>query len=484
MKSAVLVSLVLFSLALIPNTMTAAGNTGPTVTVRSPKEGSSGQSPVPFHASATSPSCSKGIAAIRIYTAPGVSAYNVKSDQLDAFIPLVPGSYNAVVQAWDNCGQVGKTAVNLTVAADTGTHHYLYVVEGTGISGWKFNTATGAISPTGQGLVPAHTDPYRAASDQAGTHLYVANVTSNDVSAYTIDRSNGYLTEAPGSPYGVGRTATAVAVHPSGNFVYVTQDNDAPGDGIAVFSLNPDGSLATVPGSPFATQINPVSLLVDSSGKYLYAADSAFDGYVDAFSINPVTGGLTPLAGSPFLVSPVAGCAASFPSDIAEDVAGHHLYTSDSFDNAISGYSITPDTGVLTQVPGSPFPNYPCIDPMVAFNPDTLTVIPSGKFLYAANGVAQTISSYSVDHSSGSLTFLNETPACFNGVYIGPILRSDPSNPLLYTMGVSGKNCGGSQAIVGFRVDPTSGSLTAVKGSPTVDWNPAGAVSGAIVIVP
>jgi 6-phosphogluconolactonase (cycloisomerase 2 family) len=456
----------------------------PIVKVVSPKPGETSDSPVAFSAIASSSSCAKGISAIRIYTAPNVSAYTVNGDKLETSLTLAPGTYGTVIQAWDNCGEVGKTAVNITVTGDSASNHFLYVMEGNGVSGWKIDASTGVVSATGQAVVAAHVNPYRAASDANGTHLYVANSGSNDVSAYTINRANGYLSPSPGSPYAVGRTATAVAVHPSGKFVYVTRDNDAAGDGVAAFSVSANGSLAVVPGSPFSTQINPASLVVDSTGKYLYVADSSYAGYIDAFSINDVNGALTPLPGSPYQLTSPNGCSGSFPSDIVQDVAGSHLYTADSFDNAISGYAIASSAGTLTQVPGSAFPDYACTDPMVAFNPDTITVLPSGKFLYASNGGTSTISIYSLQNGTGALGFVKETPKCFNGTSSGPIMRSDPSGKFIYSIGVSGKNCTGGKAIIAFATDPTTGNLTAIKGSPFVDSSPTGSVSGAIVVVP
>jgi len=466
------------------STLAVMSDPVPTVEVMSPKEGGSGYSPVPFRAHAMSPTCEKGIAAIRIYTAPGVNAYTVKDDDLNTTLSLAPGTYNTVVQAWDNCGAVGKTPVTITVTEKGGTHHLLYAIEANGISGWILNAVTGILTPTGQEVVPAHGEPYRGASDPSGTHLYVANVSTNDVSAYTIDHATGYLKEVPGSPYDVGRIATAVAVHPSGKFVYVTRSNATEGDGIAAFSVNPDGSLTAIPGSPYSTQISPDSLLVDSTGKYLYVADDEFDGAIDGFTIDATSGALTPISGSPFAVPPVSGCAATFSADIIEDVAGSRLYTADTYDNAISGFRIDLKTGVLTAVPGSPFPNYPCLDPMVAFNPDTLAVLPSGKFLFAVNGIAQTISSYSIDQASGTIHFMGESAQCLDGLTTGPIIRSDPSGKFLYSVGVSGPGCGGSKAIIAISVDPTSGTLKTVKGSPFLDPNPSSSVSGAIVMVP
>src|SRR3954447_997885 len=197
-----LVALALNTLAIPIFVVGSTANTVPVVKVSTPKTGTSGQSPVHFYATASSPACSKGIAAIRIYTAPGINAYNVKSNTLDTSLALAPGTYDTVVQAWDNCGGVGKTPVTITVASQTGDKgHYLYVLEGNGISGWGINPTSGAVSPTGQGVVPAHADPFRGAADKAGTHLCVATVASSDIATCTIDRENGYLTRAARSPF-------------------------------------------------------------------------------------------------------------------------------------------------------------------------------------------------------------------------------------------------------------------------------------------
>ena len=78
----------------------AAFATTPVVLVTSPTGGSTDSSPVNFIASASSPDCAKGIAAMRIYTAPGVGAYTTwDSDSLNVDIPLASGTYDAVVQA-------------------------------------------------------------------------------------------------------------------------------------------------------------------------------------------------------------------------------------------------------------------------------------------------------------------------------------------------------------------------------------------------
>lgn len=91
----------------------------PAVTVNVPTNGSQVTSPVQFTASAASPNCAKGVASMRIYTAPGVIAYTVDGSSLNTQINLAAGTYNTVVQSWDNCGNVGKTFVTITVSSGT-----------------------------------------------------------------------------------------------------------------------------------------------------------------------------------------------------------------------------------------------------------------------------------------------------------------------------------------------------------------------------
>jgi hypothetical protein len=65
--------------------------------------------------------CPKGIAAMGIYTAPYQLAYVVKGAKLDTQIKLSAGTYDTVVQEWDNCDGASKTHVPITVQQSTTT---------------------------------------------------------------------------------------------------------------------------------------------------------------------------------------------------------------------------------------------------------------------------------------------------------------------------------------------------------------------------
>jgi 6-phosphogluconolactonase len=57
--------------------------------------------------------------------------------------------------------------------------------------------------------------------------------------------------------------------------------------------------------------------------------------------------------------------------------------------NTISGYAISPTTGALTPIPGSPF--------AVGTNPYAVALDTSSKFLYVANALSSNISAFSVN---------------------------------------------------------------------------------------
>src|SRR5262249_19992888 len=95
------------------------------VTVSSPSNGNTSISPVPFIATGSSPACSRGVAAMGIYTAPGVLAYTVKGSRLDTFLNMNSGTYNVTVKQWDKCGWATGTKVGLTVNGTT-TKKYVF----------------------------------------------------------------------------------------------------------------------------------------------------------------------------------------------------------------------------------------------------------------------------------------------------------------------------------------------------------------------
>src|SRR5262249_4860432 len=94
--------------------LAAAGQAFATVSVSVPATNSVVATTVQFVASAST-TCSKGVSAMGIYTAPNVLAYVVNGSALNTELTLSPGTYQTIVQEWDNCGGVSKAAVTITV---------------------------------------------------------------------------------------------------------------------------------------------------------------------------------------------------------------------------------------------------------------------------------------------------------------------------------------------------------------------------------
>jgi len=407
-----------------------------------------------------------GIAAIRIYTAPHQSAYTVNNSSLDTYISLAPGTYQTVVQAWDNCGGVGKTSVTITVTsgAKLPPPRFLYSTDTVGgkVYGYVVNPSTGGLKSTGQNPPWAHWGPTRVVADAGGYRLYVINAGSKDINAYYIDRRNGYIYNVPGSPFPIGQTPNDLRVHPSGKFVYVTVESG----GVYGYAVQSNGSLKVVPGSPFPTQSDPRGLSITPNGNYLYVSDYG-PGKIDAFSINQTNGAVTPVPGSPFTEQPVGqyGCITG-ALEISTDASGKFLIVPRACSGGVNVYRIGPSTGRIADVPGSPFAL-----PYPLEVPNSVAVDPLNRFVflsteYCHSGCTPDTQIWTFDRQTGAMQFQLATTTY---AVCGQLIRTDPSGKYLYGIGDAQQDCNGSQAnpaIWGMSYNPSNGNLSNVPGSP------------------
>ena len=107
--------------ASTPITIQVGGpSSGGQVSVSAPQTNTTVSSTVQYTASATS-SCASGVAAMGIYTAPGVLTYKTQGAQLNTLLTLNPGLYHTVVEEWDNCGGASVTPIAITVGGGGGS---------------------------------------------------------------------------------------------------------------------------------------------------------------------------------------------------------------------------------------------------------------------------------------------------------------------------------------------------------------------------
>jgi|CZKR01.1.fsa_nt_gi hypothetical protein len=301
--------------------------------------------PVHFAASAQNPDCPAGIAAMRIYTAWGVTPYTVDSNQLDAYVVLRAQTYFATVQAWDNCGNVLKTNFQVQSAGGD-ADAYLYSNSQSGvISQFEVLYNGHLANPNGSGNPPQFRSGVGANTlsiDAGGWFAYTA--AQNGVFGYQINPTNGALTPTPNSPFSHLSSPTFAFVDPTGNFVFAIfagstsiaslQIDRSSGDLSQTASLSPGGTLTALTTDPY--------------GKYLYAATNS--GQILGFKINPDSGILTAVPGSPFSVP---GSTYAF----ALSAAYQYLYVGElaSAGQQIDAYQIQYNSGTLTPAPGNPY---------------------------------------------------------------------------------------------------------------------------------
>jgi 6-phosphogluconolactonase len=163
---------------------------------------------------------------------------------------------------------------------------------------------------------------------------------------------------------------------------------------------------------------------------------------ISAYTVDPATGTLAVIAGSPF-------AAGKLPVAIAVDRTGHFAYVVNQTDATLSAFIIDRSSGTLTEVSGSPF--------TTGLSPTSVAIDPSSSFVYVANGGAGSVSAYAIS-ASGALTAITGSPYAAG---------NSPSSVAVDTSGfyVEVTNKGDDTFSV-FSIQDGVGSLMVAPGSP------------------
>ncbi|MGA9039493.1 MAG: beta-propeller fold lactonase family protein [Terriglobales bacterium] len=297
-------------------------------------------------------------------------------------------------------GVAGPNGGDGIVATPSAKFLYVSDAQNDAIDTFSIDASSGALTPVGS-PTPIGTSPGGGgglAMDPAGMFLYATDLGASDVVAFAINSSTGALTQV-GSPLATGAIPAGAGVDPSGKFLYVSNTED-PNGGISAYTIDSaSGALAPISGSPFPVQVGtfpgPVDFAFHPNGKFLYVSllgSTSYNEYVAAFAIDPTSGALTAVSGSPFLTG-------IGPLGIAVNPAGTFLFTANDGDGTVSAFNIDGTSGVLTSVSGSPFPG--------GTNLSGLAMAPSGNFLYTTNPLSNSIITLSIS-STGSLSFVGQ----------------------------------------------------------------------------
>lgn len=250
----------------------------------------------------------------------------------------------------------------------------------------------------------------------------------------------------------VSLTVTGYA---QGNFVYVNTNTAGP-NSVTAFSVAADGALTPIAGSPFITGGvgNNLGLFaanrstVCTMGNRLYVANDGSND-VTGFDINPATGFLTTIPGSPFATGGIAS-GSGMSLDCTPDAK--FLVAANGNSSNITVFSIAAN-GALAPVPGSPFP--------ATNKPNALKVSPRGGFLYVAEST-DLIEAFSIA-ANGALFPVPGSPFPGGGIPLASGVAGIEINcagTLLFA-----PLSGGPSAVSVFNISP-NGALTPISGSP------------------
>jgi 6-phosphogluconolactonase len=269
------------------------------------------------------------------------------------------------------------TNVQVTCTAAAGTFAYV-TNQGNGVIDGSLGVysigAAGSLTQLTSPTVPAHMQPFALVADPTGQWLFVTDLTSGAMFTYQINAQTGALTQSATTSIGA---STSVVINPSasGAWLYATVPVGAAG--IYAFSVNGvTGALTPVNGSPFASLgSRPTNIVLDPTGQFAFVSNNA-SGTVTAFSINSIG-------------------------------FGHSLYVMDDLATVIRAFSIA-GNGSLAPLSTPVFQG--------VSNPLLPTVSPNGQFLYVPNWVnggtvpGGTVSVFSVNQSTGILGAIVGSP--------------------------------------------------------------------------
>jgi len=287
---------------------------------------------------------------------------------------------------------------------------------------------------------------------------FMANGLDYSLSRFSIEPESGGLRHLGFTP--LPKLPATVVVHPSGRFVYAISKTP---DKIAAFRLDPvSGDLTPVPGSPFDSAAHsPYAMAFHPSGRFAYVA-ARYAG-VGAYGVNLETGALTPLPGSPFK-------AENLPRSVAVHPNGRFMFAVNAYSNNVSVYAIDQASGGLSPAPGSPFSvgdmgviDYKAlamedVPPEAGGIPYHIALDPAGRFAFVTNWAAASVTVFRIDADTGRLTPVDGSPF-FSGFNPYSVWMH-PSGRFVYVAQWSA-----SQIMV-HAVDTATGRLRPVPGAP------------------
>jgi 6-phosphogluconolactonase (cycloisomerase 2 family) len=273
--------------------------------------------------------------------------------------------------------------------------------------------------------------------------LYVVDRVGAIVSQHRIGVGGG-LGPASGGGVPTGPNPRMIALAPDGRNAYVTNEDDGT---VSQYSVDPvSGALTPKPTPTVSAGRTALAVVVTPDGRSAYA--SAGDG-IAQWSIDATTGELQPKV-------PAKAAGAGLVFGLAVTPDGRSLYAVGPFftnAQAVDQYDIDPVTGALRPKP-------PDAHALTGQTPTDIAVAPDGSSAYVSNAFSGDVSQFDVNPASGWLA-AKSPPSVMVGGYPSAIVLSPDGRSAYVAAG------GATPVIAQFDVAATTGLLTP-KTPPTV----------------
>jgi 6-phosphogluconolactonase (cycloisomerase 2 family) len=368
------------------------------------------------------------------------------------------------------------------------------------------NGVTVAMAPGTTGQVPAL---FSGLANGASYEVTVATQPTNPSQTCVVTNGRGTIA---GSNVEISLACTTTPPR----FLLAQNKLGAPQLCITTAAIDSDSGVLTAVAAPPLCGGFPVplgSMAAEPQGKFLYmAVPNGQIGFLAGFTIDQASGAVS-LSQTDDVIE---------VRSVATDPSGKFLFLADDGPGGLSGgvgtFMINSASGTLTSSGGLALndghPFGVSVDPLDRFvyvsyfqgfsNPDFVIPLtldstsgalsrvaapvavdvddwvladPSGRFLYVGNGASNTISAFKVDPATGTLTAVAGAPFTItNGAGQGDSFTAaiDPSGNYLYVASYEGSN------ISAYTIDHSSGQLAPINGSPY----PTGAAPNAVVTEP
>jgi 6-phosphogluconolactonase (cycloisomerase 2 family) len=264
-------------------------------------------------------------------------------------------------------------------------------------------------------------------ADPSGRFLFAVRTFNFATESFAIDPTSGALSSSPGRRLDLDDAPTAPVLRPDGRVLYY-----GAGSGARVRSASVDTVTGLlIQGGSTEVQDNVRALAVAPTGSFLYVttATPLSSNTLFAYRITQATGALTSLSGTAFASGFDAAGTNFRPDTVAFDPVGRFAYILDRPGRTGAhsrGVFVFPlqSTGLFGPSVLGPF-STPPTEPFLNGDPVAFVLDPSGRFAYIADATSGTISAFTIDPLTGSLS-PSGPPIAASGIAGAPLIAITP----------------------------------------------------------